>query len=169
MGSGDGRHVPEDPLDLQDVEGEFLGAHPEGHELDVVAGRGHAAEALRDARAERGQVQQRNEPFVGAGHARPPRGGAAPAGTGRPGSCSDRLGVLDFQTEPAAGQVDQHPGLAPLRRDRRAPSSSAPRCTSGRIRPRTTATPRTAGSREGTGNAAAGIEHLDHLVEREAD
>ena len=37
------------------------------------------------------------------------------------------------------------------------PSSSAPRCTSGKIRPRITATPRTEASTAGTGNTIFGV------------
>ncbi len=36
-GQAGGLLVSQDPLDLQDVEGELLEAHPEGHDLDVVS------------------------------------------------------------------------------------------------------------------------------------
>ena len=90
-------------------------------------------------------------------------GSALPGGTGRPGSYStDSASSTSRQSRRPASSTSTPVSVRSA--GQALPSSSAPRCTSGRIRPRTTATPRTAGSRDGTGKAGAGVEHLDHLV-----
>ena len=114
---------------------------PEGHELDVVASGGHADSSLREARAQRGEVEQRHEPAIGAGDRRRPRQRAARRAPASPGVVQHRLGLLHLEAESAAAELDQHAGVGPRSGQDAHPSSSAPRWTSGRIRPRTIGDP----------------------------
>ena len=113
LGQRRGRHVPEDPLDLEDVERELLGPDPEGHELDVVAGGRHAAAVSVKRAPSAARSSSGTSPSVGAGDRRRPRQRAA-RGHGESRVVQHRLGLLDLEAEPAAGQLDQHAGVGAL-------------------------------------------------------
>ena len=124
---------------------------------------------LREARAQRGEVQQRHESAVGAGHGRGPRQSRRPAARQSPASYStDSASSTSRQSRRppsststpvsvrASGQtaaveqraqVHQRQDPSADRRRRRGPP--APRA--------------------GTGKHRAGVEHLDDLIERKPD
>ena len=169
LGQRRGRHVAEDPLDLQDVERELLGARP-GRSPPGRRRRCSCGRRLREACAQRGEIEQR--------HQTRPSVRATAAAQGSVAARGNRQCRRSYSTDSASSTSRQsrRPASSTSDAGRRsrsggqaAPSSSAPRWTSGRMRPRTMATPRTAGSRDGTGKAGPGIEHLDHLVQRQAD
>src|SRR6185437_9882705 len=68
--------VPEDPLHLEDVEGEVLAGHPERHQLDIIA-RAHWIRSPSASRSSIGTRPPSRRPMPDA------HGNDSPGGTGR--------------------------------------------------------------------------------------
>src|SRR5213078_1324426 len=151
LGEGGGSLVAEDPLDLEDVEGQVLAGHLEGDELDVVAG-GHPMRSPSASKSRIGTRAPRRRATPDA------HGSDSPRGTG---SAASRTTSSASSTSNATYRV---PSPAPsvtrtVARPRsgggvRSPNR-APRCTTGTSRPRSGVSPRIAGRARGTSSTSA--------------